>query len=196
MKSLLFLDYLRYFYPVLFFWKISNLIVYKSKEKRSVWTPLYRFCQMKSQELVLSKYDNGEDFSPSQWSHQSFIDWVVLQKNLWSRDDRFSQSAWMFNNNSKKSIDWKHSKTIKSTWGTVLSKISSSIGNSIRRILNNDRQLQAYNMQKEALLTDQHKEWSLQIGYEQIYKKKTPWLFCFQPILTESITDITTEYDR
>ena len=57
-----FFDYLRSFYP-LFFWKIPNLILYKTMEKRSVSTTLYPLCNMKSkdlQKLVLSKYDNGD----------------------------------------------------------------------------------------------------------------------------------------
>ena len=120
------------FLPTLFFWKIPNLILYKTIEKCSVWTTLCRFCQMKSkdlQKLVLSKYDNGDGTTKIFLELNGAISLSTIKR--WCRSirevgtiDLVNQRRYSRTIRTKTAIQ----KTIKSTKATFLSKISSWIG--------------------------------------------------------------------
>ena len=74
---------------------------------------------------------------------------------------------------------------------------------SIQRILKNDLELQAYKMQKEPLLTDEHKEKRIKFANwirKNFRKENTMNILCFQTrkcsTLPESLTHIMTKYER
>ena len=161
MKGSLFLDYHRYFpfFLSTFFWKVPYLILYKTIEKRSDWTTIYPFCNMKSkdlQKLVLSKYENGNGITNIIQDLNGAINLSTIER--WCRRIYEVGTIDLVNSRGCSGTIWtkaaiqKIKRSLNRRKSLSFRKFARELGISqisVQRMLKNDLELPAYKMQKE-----------------------------------------------
>ena len=160
------------------------------------------------QKLVLSKYDNGDGTTKIFRDFNSTISLSTIKR--WCRRicevgtvDLINPRGCSRTIQTKVAIQ-KIKRRLNRRKPLSSRKLSRQLGispSSVPRILKNDLELQAYKMQKEALLTDEHEEKRLKFAnwiQTNFRKENTMNILCFQTrkcsTLMESITHIMTEY--
>ena len=117
------------------------------------------------QKLVLSKYDNGDGTTKifrhlnGAISHSTIERWCRRIREVGTID--FVNSCGCSRTIRTKAAIQKIKRRLNRRKPLSPRKLARQLGispNSVQRILKNDRELQAYRMQKETLLTDEHKE--------------------------------------
>ena len=133
------------------------------------------------QKLVLSKYENGEGTTKIFQHFNGIVSLSTVER--WCRGIRESGSINLSKPRGRpRTIRTKgaiqkvkaRSRRRKLVSSRKLARELGISRTSVRRILNNDLKLQAYKIQKEPMLTDEHKEKDsyLLIGYEQTSERK------------------------
>ena len=162
------------------------------------------------QKLVLSKYDNG-DGTTKIFRHLNGASSLATIER-WFRRIREVGTIDLVNPRGcsrtirTKATIQKIKRRLNRRKLLFSRKVARALGisrSSVQGILNNDLELQTYKMQKEPLLTDEHKEKRMKFAnwiQTNFRKESTMNILCFQTrkcsTLTESITHIMTKYGQ
>ena len=162
------------------------------------------------QKLILSKYDNGDGTTKIFRDLNSAISLSTIER--WCRRIREVGTIDLVNPRGCSRTIWtkaaiqkikRRLNRRKSLSSRKLARELSISRSSVPRILKNDLELRVYEMQKEPLLTDEHKEKRMKFANwirTNFQKENKMNILCFQmrkcSTLMESITYIMTEYGR